>query len=240
MTLEDFIDFCARQELDGAEVTSYYFRRTDEKYLAELRRRAHVNGLAISGTPIGCDLCLPPGEARDRQLEHVRDWVDRAAFLGAHTIRVFAGGVPRGDTEAAALDRAVDGLRESAAYAGTKGVILALENHGGITSSAAQVLALVERVASPWLGVNVDTGNFRNDVYESIARISPHAVAVQVKTEVSEQGKPAEPTDYARVVDILRRSGYRGFVALEFEGKGSAAEEVPRALELLRRAIQSK
>jgi sugar phosphate isomerase/epimerase len=237
MTLEEFIDLCADLGIEGTELTSYYFRRTDPEYLISLRRRAYVNGLTISGSPIGCDFCPAPGPERVQQLEHAKAWIDRVAILGSQTIRVFAGSVPRGDDEKAAVARAIEGLKEIAEYAGRKGVILGLENHGGITSTADQILALVEGVSSPWLGINLDTGNFHKDVWASLERIAPHAVAVQVKTEIKEEGRAAVETDYPRLVELLVRAGYRGFVALEFEGKGDPRDEVPKHLKLMGSAI---
>jgi sugar phosphate isomerase/epimerase len=239
MSLEDFVDFCAREGLEAAELTSYYFTRTDSEYLCSLRRRASVNGLSISGTPVGNNFCLPPGEERQQQLRRVKEWIERAAILGAETIRVFAGSVPRGGTEEEARGWAIDCLKEVSEQAGKRGILLALENHGGITSSAAQLLALIEGVSSPWLGVNLDTGNFHRKVYESLEAAAPHAVAVQVKVEIREEGGRTEPADLERIARILHRAGYRGYVALEYEAREEARTAVPRHLAALRRALEA-
>ncbi len=237
MTLTDFIDFCARHRLDGTELTSYYFRQTDRAYLCELRRRAYVNGLTISGTPVGNNFCLPPGDKRDQQIRHVKEWIDHVAILGSQTIRVFAGSVPNGATESQAVDWAVAALREVASYAGERGVVLALENHGGITSTADQLLRLVRGVDSPWLGVNLDTGNFHHRPYDEIGKTARYAVSVQVKVEVRTPAGGKTGSDLQRVVEILRHANYRGFVALEYEASAPAIEAVPRHLDRLRDAI---
>ena len=68
---------------------------------------------------------------------------------------------------------------------------LALENHGGITATPDQLLKLVQAIDSPNFGVNLDTGNFHgDDPYADLARLAPYAVNVQVKTEITPQGKP--------------------------------------------------
>ena len=238
MTLEEFIDLCARERLDATELTSYYFRRTDRSFLLSLRRRAYVNGLAISGTPVGNDFCLPPGASRKAEIRKVKEWIDRVVILGSQTIRVFAGRVPRGSSEETARARAIEGLKDVASYAGGRGVLLALENHGGITSTAEQLLGLVRAVDSPWLGVNLDTGNFHQRVYESLEKAAPYAVAVQVKVEIREGRGKAEETDYKRVVGILRSAGYRGYLALEYEAKDDPRVAVPLCLRKLREAIE--
>ncbi len=233
MTLEDFVDFCALHDLEGTELTSYYFKDTSPRYLAELRRRAYVNGLSISGTPIRNDFCLPQGAARDKDVAHVKTWIDHVVRLGSQTIRVFAGRIPRGLGLKESQQRCIDGLKEVAAYAGEHGVLLALENHGGITATADQLLHLVRGVDSPWLGVNLDTGNFHTgDPYGELEKAAPYAVAVQVKVEI--QGQPA---DLDRIVGILNKANYRGFVALEYEAKPSALESVPVHLKRLRAAM---
>ena len=90
---------------------------------------------------------------------------------------------------------------------------------------------------SPWLGVNLDTGNFHTDVYASIEKAAPYAVAVQVKAEVREGKKPAEEADFRRIAGILKAAGYRGYVALEYEAKEDPLKAVPRYLDKLREAL---
>ena len=237
MSLDDFVDLCAALGLQATELTEYYFRRKDAAYLVSLRRRAHVNGLAISGAPLGNNFCLPAGPKRAQQISHVKRWIDKVALLGAQTIRVFAGTAPKGMTEDHARELAIEGLGDCAAYAGEKGVLLALENHGGITARVEQLLAIVRGVDSPWLGVNLDTGNFHQRVYESLEKAAPYAVSVQVKVEVREAGGPSRPADYRRIAQILRNAGYRGYVALEYEAQEDATTAVPVHIAKLRAAL---
>ena len=237
MTLEKFVDYCAEQNLQATELTEYYFRDKSPGYIRDLRRRAYVNGLAISGSPLGNDFCHPPGPARDKQIAHVKSWIDVVSLLGSQTIRVFAGKAKKGSSEEEARKLAIAGLKEVSEYAGKKGVLLAIENHGGITSTADQLLALVKGVDSPWLGVNLDTGNFHTDVYASLEKAAPYAVAVQVKVHVREGKKAAEEADFNRIATILKTTGYRGYVALEYEAKEDALKAVPRYLDKLREAL---
>lgn len=165
MTLDDFVRLCADFNLDGTELTSYYFPENfNDAYLIHLKQLTFRLGLDISGTAIANDFCLPPGEARDKSLAHTRRWIDYAALMGAPVIRIFAGTVPTGDSDAAAIERCAAGINESLEYAAKKGVCLALENHGGITTRPEQMLKIIEKVQeSPWFGVNFDGGNFRSD-----------------------------------------------------------------------------
>jgi sugar phosphate isomerase/epimerase len=238
MRLEDFIQFCADQNLDGTELTSYYFpKQFSPSYLIKIKEQTFRLGLDISGTAIGNDFCKPSGEAWDKQLELTREWIDHSATMGAPVIRIFAGNVPKGETEAAAFERCVAGINKSLEYAAEKGVFLALENHGGITGTAEQLLKIVKAVSpSPWFGVNLDGGNFHSaDVYAELEQIAPYAINAQVKVMVAPNNKK-EPADLGRVIDILKKASYRGYVVLEYE-EADPYGEIPKALADLRKLI---
>jgi sugar phosphate isomerase/epimerase len=238
MSLEKFIDYCAEQRLGAAELTGYYFPKDiTNEYLVSLKQKTHRLGITISGTAIGNDFCLAEGEARDAQLAMCREWIDHAAVMGAPVIRIFAGKVPKGDTEDAAIERCVAGINECLKYAATKGVFLAMENHGGITATPEQMLKIIEKVDdSPWFGVNFDSGNFRTeDPYRDLAKIAPYAVNAQIKVAMHPNNKK-EPTHLARVIKVLKDAKYRGYVTLEFEEE-KPFEEIPKYLDQLRGLI---
>jgi sugar phosphate isomerase/epimerase len=241
MTMEDFVRLCADLGLDGCELTSYWFPKDfGNDYLIHLKQLSFRLGLDISGTAIANDFCLPPGEERNKSLAHTRAWIDHAAVMGAPVIRIFAGSTPKGDSEGAAIERCAAGINESLEYAAKKGVLLALENHGGITSTPEQMLEIIKLVNdSPWFGVNFDGGNFRtSDAYGDLAKIAPYAVNAQLKTDIYPGGKHEE-TDLARVVQILKEAGYRGYIVLEYEGKEDPKVAVPRHIETLKKIIRS-
>lgn len=239
MSLEKFIDYCAEQQLPAAELTGYYFPKdVTTDYLLNIRQQTHRLGISISGTAIGNDFCLPEGPARDQQLADCRNWIDYAAIMGAPAIRIFAGRVPKGDSEKAAIERCIDGIHQSLEYAAQKGVFLALENHGGITATPDQMLKIIDGVKlSPWFGVNFDSGNFRTeDPYRDLARIAPYAVNAQIKVAMKSPEGKKYPADLSRVVGVLKDAGYRGFVTLEFE-EANPLEEIPGYLSKLRDLI---
>lgn len=238
MTLDDFVDFCAKLNLDGTELTSYYFpENVTNEYLLHLKEKTFRLGLDVSGTAIGNDFCLAPGEKRDAQIALCKTWIDHAAIMGAPVIRIFAGRIPKGETEEVALDRCVAGIDECLDYAATKGVFLALENHGGITATPDQLLSIVKRVKpSRWFGVNYDSGNFRtDDPYRDLEKIAPYAINAQIKVAITRDGKK-ERADLQRMVEILKSARYRGYVVLEYE-EAKPWDEIPEYIDLLRKFI---
>jgi sugar phosphate isomerase/epimerase len=239
MTLDDFIDYAAEVGLGAVELTQYYFPRTTPEYLAHLKGKCTRLGLDVSGTAVGNDFCVADPARLKQQIAQVKAWVEHTSRLGGKTIRIFAGRVPRGDTEEQARKRCVEAIQEACDHAGQFGIYLALENHGGITGTADQILWLVKAVKHDWFGVNLDTGNFHTeDPYADLARVAPYAVVTQVKVEIHRAGaKSAEEADLKRIIDILRDVNYRGYVALEYEAREDPHKAIPRYLNELRKLI---
>ncbi len=236
MSLEDFIRKGYEMGLDGVELTSYYFPTIETDYLKGLKRVALAHGLDIAGTAIGGSFALPQ-EARAQQVALARDWVDVSVTLGAPCLRVFAGPVPDGRTENEAMAWCIAGLKEAAEYAEEKGVVLALENHGGITTTFGQVRHLVEGVGSDWLRVNLDVGNYRTDPYREIAETVPYTVTTHVKTQGRDASGQCFLLDQPRILQVLREKGYKGYLSIEYEAEEDPMLAVPRFANYLRSLV---
>jgi sugar phosphate isomerase/epimerase len=238
MTLAHFIDLAATYPLDAVELTAYYFENTTPEYLAGLKGRATRLGLDISGTAVGNNFCVAEPDELKKQVDMVKQWIEHTSLLGGKTIRIFAGNVKKGQDEQAAIKQTVASIQEVCAHAAKYGVILALENHGGITSTPEQLLGLVKAVQSDWLAINLDSGNFQtDDPYGDLAKIAPYAAIAQFKTEIKPKGKAPEEADLARLTEMMRKVNYKGYVALEYEAKGDPKVEVPKYLAQMRKLI---
>jgi sugar phosphate isomerase/epimerase len=238
MTLDDFIDFAAAQNIDAVELTAYYFPRTTPEYLAHLKGKCSRLGLDVSGTAVGNNFCVRAADKRKEQIASVKKWVEHSSRLGAKTIRIFAGYLEKDDSEDEARARCVEAIQEACDHAGKYGIYLALENHGGITATIEQILLLVKAVKHRWFGVNFDTGNFISaDPYSDLTQLAPYAVTVQIKTEIQRTGKKKEEADLKRLTEILRSAGYRGYIALEYEAKEEPKKAIPRHLETLKKLM---
>lgn len=234
-----FIDWCAEMDLDGTELTSYYFKEGfDSAYLRQLRNHAFHNGVSISGTAIRNDFCKPPGPEKDKEIEAVKKWIDYAADLWAPHVRIFAGNAPEGAEKEDVIQWAADGVKAVLDHAEKRGVVLGLENHGGITALPEDHLAICKLVGkNPCFGANLDTGNYRRNPYEDLKVTAPLAVNVQIKIEVYE-GEKKVLADLSRFRDIIVESGYKGWVALEYEGSGDPFKECPVYLKKLKELFE--
>ena len=240
MTLLEWLELASAWDLDGVELTSYYFTSEDPQAMNAIKAKAFKLGLDISGTSVGNNFCLPAGDDRSKQIEHTKRWVDHAVELGAPCMRVFAGDKRAGADRKSDFASVVECLKTCCDYAGTRGVFLAIENHGYLTETAPEVLDILEAVNNEWLGVNLDTGNFISDPYKNMELVAPKAVTTHTKTEVrTTDGSGSEPADFPRSMRILRAANYRGYISLEYEAKEDAVTAVPRILASLGEAIKA-
>lgn len=224
-------------------------------YLQRLKRHAFRNGVSLVCLSIHQDFVDPSADYRRTQVEHTLKCIEIAAALGIPCIRLNSGRwntiasfddlmKARGDepilpghTEAEGFKWCQDCIEQCLPRAAELGVVLALENHWGLTRTPAGLLRLLNSVQSPWLGGLMDTGNFLEDPYAKLAAIAPKTVFVQAKTYFGGGEWYTLDLDYARIAKILADANYTGWVSLEMEGKEPADTAVPKSLAVLRKAF---
>ena len=144
-----------------------------------------------------------------------------------------------GFKEADAMKWCVDSIKECIPTAEKHGVLMALENHWGLTTKVDVLLRIHKAVNSPWLGINMDTGNYPGDAYEGITQLAPHANIIQAKTYYGGGEWYTLDLDYKRIAKIVREAGYSGYISLEMEGKEDPHTAVAKSYKVLREAFGS-
>jgi sugar phosphate isomerase/epimerase len=247
LSLFDVLDFCAKHDFAAIDPTGYYFPGYPEvperDFINRFKRRALRLGLGVSGTGIRNDFAQPDAAKRAVDVKRAKAWIEVAADLGAPVLRVFAGAVPKGyeqkwDEVAAWM---LDAIRECVAHGERHGVVVGVQNHGDMLKSADECLKVITAVNSEWCGLIVDTGNMLTaDPYADIARVAPHAVNWQVKESVRGTD-PALAANLPRLYQLIRDSGYRGYVPIEtLSRKGVAYDPfqvVPAFTDLVKAAM---
>jgi len=236
MTYEDLIRIAVETGTDGIDMTVYWLPDTSDSYLLPLRRLAYRNRVEIYSIGTRVRLAQPTPALREQELAELRKWLDVAQRVGATHVRVFGGARPPGATLEQAIGFAAETLKRGAEDAGARGLILGVEDDGGITDFAKDTIEIVKRAGSPWAGMNLDTGNFRPPgVYDQIEMSIPHAVSTHVKTEIAlDDGRTRAPSDLERVFKMFAGRGFRGYMGLEYEASDDPAAAVPRYLGRLR------
>jgi len=229
MSLSDFIRLCADLGLDGVELTGYYFPDTNRSTLNTLKRECFRYGVAVAGTATRNHFTQPDAEARKAEVESVKQWIEIAVALGAPMLRIFADrGIPQGYSERQAYDWSRECIEQALPYAEAHGVVLALETHWGLTADAERTLRFVRDINSPYFGILLDGANTRENHYEMIEKLAPHAVSVHAKTHSRNLKDEFFELDYERIFRILKAAGYRGYVAIEYEYTDPPMQAIPR------------
>ena len=240
MTYEDLINVAVDTGTDGIDMTVYWLPGTTDDVLLPIRRAAWKNRVEIYGIGTRVRLAQPTPELRDKELVELRKWVDVAQKMGATHMRVFGGAKPADATLEQAIGMAIETLKRGAEYAGSRGVILGVEDDGGITDFAKETIQIVAGADSPWAGMNLDIGNFRPPkVYEQVEMSIPYAVSTHIKTTVAQDdGKTRAPYDWDRVFSMFARHGFRGYMGLEYEAEEDPKTAVPKYLKQLKELAQ--
>lgn len=242
MTLEDVVDYCASQGLEGLDATGYYFKGypnvPDDEMIFRLKKRAYVNGVSISGTGVRNDFTIADPDKRRQQIQLVKDWIVVSEKLGASFIRVFSGpSVPKDSTFDKVLEWMIPAFQECADFGKTHGVIVALQHHDDFLKTAHETIRVVDAVNSDWFSVVLDVGSVRKgDPYLEIEKLLPYSCTWQIKENVYFDGK-ATPIDIPRIRQIIEKVGYRGFLPIEALGQGDQKAIVTAFLEKVRKGM---
>jgi sugar phosphate isomerase/epimerase len=231
----DFPKVAAAYGIDCIElVNTFYFSKADDYEYWE-RFKANCGEAGVSVGLIMCDALGDLGnadpEARMAAVENHKPWVDVAAYLGAKTIRVNAAG--QGTPEEVAAN-AVDGLSKLGEYAATKGINVVVENHGGISSDGKWLSGVMEKVGMDNVGTLPDFGNFYEyDRYQGMEDLMPWAKGVSAKSNVFDAEGNEANMDYLRIMKIVKASGFKGYVGIEYEGSDLSEDEGIKATKAL-------
>ncbi|RIH64689.1 twin-arginine translocation signal domain-containing protein [Mariniphaga sediminis] len=227
MTNLDFPRVARELGIGGVEYVNQFFKdkARDNNYLAELKKICKNEG--VTSVLIMCDgegmMGHPEKEERIKTVENHKKWIDAAKFLGCHSIRVNAGS-KGGFEEQQKL--AADGLRMLCEYGDTRKINVIVENHGGLSSNGEWLAGVMKMVDHKRVGTLPDFGNFiinrqtgeEFDRYRGVELLMPYAKGVSAKSNnFDEQGNETR-SDYYRLMKIVKDSGYKGWVGIEYEG----------------------
>jgi len=253
--VQKVIEQAAGLGFEGVELLHVQMDSETPAYLNSLKQLAFSNGLAMPMLSIHQDFVTPDPKERQEAVDHTKKCIGLAARLGIPAVRLNSGrwntikafddlmkakGIEppiQGYTDADAFTWCVDCIKQCLPDAEAAGVVLALENHWGLSTKVENLLKIYQDVKSPWLGINLDTGNWPGDPYEGIEALASYATIVQAKTYYGGGVWYTLDLDYPRIATILKKAGFKGWVSLEMEGKEPADTAVPKSLELLRKAF---
>ena len=254
--LIDYLKMAYEIGFEGVEILVNHIESTKRSYLAEIKKYAFSLGLDIYAIAIHNNFVSPDPYEREKQIRYTERWIEIAGLLGCKAIRINSGRwrtiksfddlmkakgleppLP-GYTNEDAFKWIVECINEVLPIAEEWGVVLALENHWGLTRDANGMLRILRDVNSPWLRALMDTGNFIENTYEQLEKIAPYTIMVHAKTYYGGGEWYTLELDYDRIFDILRKYNFNGWISLEYEGKEEYESGVRKSFNLLRKYIK--
>ena len=233
MTMEDFFLKAVDLGVEGVDVTTYWLKSTEPAYLHSLRHLAFKHGLPFSGAAIRTEMCQSDPDRRATEVAGIKKWVDATELLGASHLRVFGGKVPDGATDAQGVEWTAETMKPACEYSAQKGITLGIESHHGITSRAANIIAILQRVDSPYAGCNLDISNFDSDPYTQVESLIPYATHTHIRDWYA--GDKRLPLDLDRMWQLFAKGGYQGFMSVEYEGEEDEMTGVPKLVDKVKK-----
>lgn len=231
MSLDKLFIFAAQVGFTAVDLTAYYIpgypEVPDDLTLYEIKRDAFRTGISFSGTGVRNDFTVRGAEALAKEIDLVKQWIVAASKLGAPNIRVFDGKAPSAAYSSSTThQQVVDAFRECARFGARYGVNVAFQNHHDFLIRTDEIIDMIRRVDSEWFGLMLDTGSIAgSDPYREIEKLIPYAVTWQVKEQIR-TSNGNEALDVGRLINILHKHQYHGFLPLETLGDGDPRTKV--------------
>ena len=216
-------------------------------YLKELLKRSKDAGVFNHLIMVDDEgpLSLPDDKVRLQAVDDHKKWIEAAKFLGCLTVRVNLHGDGSSDAKKSA---SIDSISRLGEFAKTMNINIVAENHGHESSNGAWVADVMKKVNKPNVGTLPDFGNFclsedwgttqgdckdYYDRYQGVKELMPFAKGVSAKTYDFDSNGEQPKMDYKRLLDIVKASGFKGYIGVEFEGNTQPEEEGIRKTKLL-------
>jgi len=241
MDFEQMLHICAKDlKVNGIDIIADLMPQSDKGYLNHIKKLCTDLQLTIACVSPGNNFCHEDEKALEEQVVYVKKWLDAAVILGAPVVRVFAGWIDK-SKHGKIWPTVVKTFNTTAKMAEERGVTLGIESHndGGLLPSSVETLRLLEDINSPYVKLNLDTGNYHDaDNYAALDRSMPHAVHVHAKIHKLSPDGVEQEFDYEKIMGILKKHNYRGFISPEYEGEDDELEYVPKSVEMIRKAAK--
>ena len=251
MDLPAFIRTARALDLDGVDLHMQHLKSFDRIYLRQLRRLCLDNGMSIPSFPVSTEFGLYPDRI-NAEIEKCRVAMETGLFLGAPLVRVFVGSTPPGGNPQDAFARGVDALRRCAEIGADIGMVVALQNHSGLTSTGDDMLRFHQAVNHPNFSLVLDTGHFtgrhgpngpkqgRAHRRALLPQPRPGRPPRPLRPRQALSGRRTGPRTVHRLPPRLRyppRRPLQRLLSLVYEGAEDELAAIPRGARFLRRVM---
>ena len=256
----DHLDFPLRAKnefgISAVEYVNGFFGGTKMNFKEAAKNRAYLNEMLKRSHDAGvlnhllmCDdegpLSSIDEKERRESVDNHKKWIEAAKVLGCVTVRVNLHGEGSADDRKKA---SIDALSRLGEFAKPMQVNIVVENHGSVTSNAEWLTEVMKQVGKDNVGTLPDFGNFcishpwgtiqegctdMYDIYKGIQQLLPYAKGVSAKTYDFDRNGEQPLMDYKRLIDIVKASGFKGYIGIEYEGINQPEDEGVRNTQKL-------
>lgn len=228
-------EFYKQEGIKGISYNDMFFKSLDDDYIDRVKAAVKKAGRVVSCYVIEGNLAIADEAKRRDQIEADKKKMRAAHRLGAPVVRINVGNTGKeGVDDTLGVERVVAAFKELLPLAKELNLKISIENHGGVSKTAANIVRIIKATDPKWVGSLVDFGNFPPDVrYSEIEAVAPYAFVTHVKVNNFDANGEAVDYDFPRVLQMLKKIKYKGPISIEFEGRGDQVEGVRKSKALI-------
>ena len=228
--------FYKEQGIPGISYNDMFFTTVDDAFIDQVKAQVKKAGRVVTCYVIEGNLAVADEAKRKEQTEADKSKMRAAARLGAPVVRINVGNTGRESADdTLGVDRVIKIFNEELVpLAKELKIKISMENHGGVSKTAANIVKIIKATDPKWVGALVDFGNFPIEhKYEEVETVAPYALVTHVKVNVFDDKGDAAEYDFPRVLASLKKVHYKGPISIEYEGKGDPVEGVQKTKALI-------
>jgi len=237
LTLETAPALIAELGIPGVTFNDMFFASWERDYLdkinAAMKKHARVPvALIMEG-----NLSNPDDRAWEQQIAEDEKKMRAADYLGCPVVRVNVGGTGDAQRDATyGVERVAAAINRMLPLAKQLNIRVTIENHGGVSASAENILRIIGLTDRKWVGACLDFGNWPDAVrYQSCRALAPYTYHAHAKTHAFDSSGEEARMEFGRILAYLRAAGYDRALSIEWEGGGDSIEGVKKTRDLLLR-----
>lgn len=221
--------FYKEQGIPAISYNDMFFKTTDDAYIDEVKAAVKAAGRVVTSYIIEGNIAIADEAKRNEQIEADKRKMRAAKRLGASVVRINVGNTGKENADdTSGVERVIKAFNEQLIpLAKELHLKITMENHGGVSKTAANIVRIIKATDPKVVGALVDFGNFPIDhKYQEVEMVAPYAMITHVKVNVFDSKGEAAEYDFPRVLGMLKKVHYKGPLSIEYEGKGDPVEGV--------------
>lgn len=209
-----------------SETPKHLLYNYNEESIHKVKSWADIANVKIACLAADSDFTVTNSSDLEAEIKKVCGFVDMAQKLNTKFVRVFTGGEKEDYLSPELLKQLHYAFNCIGEYAEARNIEIAIENHGGITSTGKKMAKIMEGIKSTAIGINYDPANFLmsgSDPLMALRYIQPWVKYTHWKDVRWGDGHPElcavgeGEIRWQPIVKELLKANYQGYWTIEYE-----------------------